>query len=218
MEDDASYASRSSVSLYDALSTVVLSSTVFVATNVDDIVLLSVLFADERLRARDIVIGQLVGMMALVGVSSMCALTALIVPKGWIALLGLLPLAIGLWHLPSLWRPAHGDDERGDDDERERSAQRRTGSAVLAIALVTVANGGDNLAVYIPLFAQQPRAIPLHTFVFAVLTIVFCALGHWIVNNPIFGGRVRRWGRVALPLVLIALGLYILDDARALLR
>jgi cadmium resistance protein CadD (predicted permease) len=207
------------VSPYEALSSLGVSSAVFVATNVDDIVLLAVFFADEHLRARDIVVGQLAGMALLVAASALCALTALVVPKGFIALLGILPLAIGLWSLPSLWRPARGNADDDDAaDERERAVEQRTRSPVLAIALVTVANGGDNLAVYIPLFAKEPHAIPLHAAVFAVLTGVFCWAGHWIVNNPLFGARVRRWGRVALPFVLIGLGLYILDDARVLLR
>ncbi len=39
-----------------------------------------------------------------------------------------------------------------------------------------------------------------------------------VVNNPIVGGQIRRYGQVLLPIVLIALGIYILSGAVALVR
>jgi len=200
------------------LSVLGIGVAVFVTTNIDDILLLSAFFADDRLRTRAVVVGQFVGIGVLVVASGVCGLAALVVPEGWTALLGVLPVAIGVWKLPPVWRPAAGDEEEGRLHDGELAAERRTHSQVLAVTLVTVANGGDNLAVYIPLFARQPAAIPVHAVVFAVMTGVWCGLGYLLVNNRIVGARVRRYGRVALPFVLIALGLYILVDARVLLR
>ena len=53
--------------------------------------------------------------------------------------------------------------------------------------------------------------------VFGVMTLVWCVAGYYLVDNPLFGKRLGRYGRVALPFVLIALGLWILADARSLL-
>ena len=83
----------------------------------------------------------------------------------------------------------------------------------LTVAGVTLANGGDNLGVYIPLFATAPQAIGTCVAVFAVMTALWCALGYLMVNNPWIGDRIRRHGHVLLPPVLIALGLYILSGA-----
>jgi cadmium resistance protein CadD (predicted permease) len=196
------------------LTTVGLAVAVFVATNVDDILLLAALFADRRLRPRSIIGGQLLGMTLLVGASGVCSLASLLVPPEWIALLGLAPLAMGLWLLPELIRGSREDDEQ----ERELGAEQRVHSQLLAVALVTVANGGDNLAVYIPLFAGNSAALPVYAAVLLLLTGVWCGLGYLLVNNRLIGERVRRQGRVALPLVLIALGLFILSDARPLLE
>ncbi len=52
----------------------------------------------------------------------------------------------------------------------------RRASKVVAVASVTLANGGDNLGVYIPLFSSSP-AHPLHA-VNKVMTGAWCALGH----------------------------------------
>ncbi len=88
---------------------------------------------------------------------------------------------------------------------------------MLAVAGVTLANGGDNLGVYIPLFSRVPRLVPLYVAVFTIMTGVWCAAGYQLVNNPLLGKRIGRYGRVALPFVLVALGVWILYGARVLL-
>ncbi|MGK3962798.1 cadmium resistance transporter [Sorangium sp. So ce118] len=193
------------------------SAVVFISTNIDDILLLTAFFSDPDFAPRQVVAGQFLGIAALVLASVACALLAVRVPEGWIGLLGLAPLALGLRGLWALRRGQEaGDDDDDDDDDqpRGRAARFRT----LAVATVTVANGGDNLGVYIPLFSRAPGLIPLHAAVFAVMTGALCALGHHLVNHPVLGSRIRRHGRVALPFVLIGLGLWILSDAMVLVR
>jgi cadmium resistance protein CadD (predicted permease) len=60
--------------------------------------------------------------------------------------------------------------------------------------------------------------VPLYAAVFAVMTAVWCAAGYWLVHHPIVGARIRQYGHIALPFVLIMLGSHILSDARGLLR
>jgi cadmium resistance protein CadD (predicted permease) len=67
--------------------------------------------------------------------------------------------------------------------------------------------------VYIPLFANNPKSIGVYAVLFAVMTAMWCALGYALVNNPIAGQHVRRYGHVLLPFVLIGLGVHILSDA-----
>lgn len=199
----------------ELVSLVGLGVTVFVSTNLDDIVLLSIFFADPQLRPRAIVAGQFAGIGVLVLVSGLAALAALAVPEGWTALLGAVPLVLGVAKLRSLWRErAAGDDE----DEARQPASERRGSQILAVAAVTIANGGDNLGVYIPLFAKTPAAVPAYALLFAVMTGIWCVLGYLLVNNPLVGKSIRRYGHALLPFVLIALGAYILAGALPLLR
>ena len=194
---------------------------VFVSTNIDDLFLLAAFFADPRLRHRSIVVGQYVGIGALVLVSALAALLALALAAGWVALLGVVPLFLGLRGLGALRGDTVGD-EAGSNEHRiqdlEHNAERRLHSQILAVASVTIANGGDNVGVYVPLFATHPEAIVTYTLAFAVLTGVWCALGYLLVNNRVLGGRIRRHGHVILPIVLIALGIYILSGALVLLR
>lgn len=143
---------------------------------------------------------------------------SLAVPAGYPALLGAVPLALGLRELWAL-RQASGEaaTEASDLRAAEGRLERRTHSQAVAVAAVTVANGGDNVGVYIPLFAREPALIPAYAAAFGALTALWCFAGYRLVQNPIVGTQLRRYGHVALPLVLIALGLWILAGVRVLL-
>jgi cadmium resistance protein CadD (predicted permease) len=203
----------------DLFGALTLALVVFAATDVDDLFLLAAFFADDRLRPSAVVLGQYLGIGFLVVVSAAAAWVSLAVPEGYTALLGVIPLALGLIGLAGLRRTDDGGDEIASELRRaEERVERRTHSQMLAVAGVTVANGGDNLGVYIPLFARDPGLIPLYALVFAALTGVWCFVGYRLVRNQLIGTQLRRYGHIALPIVLIGLGLWILAGARVLVR
>lgn len=189
---------------------------VFISTNIDDIFLLAAFFADKKLSVKSVVLGQFLGISALVAVSTLVAWMSLALPDGWISLLGLLPLYLGLKQVKSLWSDSDDESEDGEIQLQEHQMERSMHSQILAVAGVTVANGGDNLGVYIPMFANSLSAIPLFVLVFAAMTMLWCLLGHVLVNNKVFGHWIRRYGHKILPVVLILLGLDILKGALVL--
>jgi cadmium resistance protein CadD (predicted permease) len=200
----------------ELLPQIAIAVMVFVSTNIDDIFLLAAFFSDRKLTARSVVLGQCLGIAVLVAVSTVVAWLSMALPEGWISLLGLVPLYLGLKQVKSLWTAA---DESAEDDEiqlQEQQMARGLHSQMLGVAGVTIANGGDNLGVYIPMFANSLAAIPLFVAVFAVMTLLWCFLGHVLVNNQVFGHWIRRYGHKILPVVLILLGLDILSGALVL--
>jgi cadmium resistance protein CadD (predicted permease) len=201
----------------ETLSQLGIGVVVFASTNVDDIFLLSAFFADPHLRPRSVVAGQFLGIGALVTASAVAALAAVVIPPGWSSLLGLVPLWLGVRRLYALRRATRASPGT-DIQTEERRTEQRTGSQALAVAGVTIANGGDNLGVYIPLFASATGAIPVYAAIFAVMTALWCWIGYRLVRNRWVGERLRRYGHLLLPYVLIALGLYILSGARELVR
>jgi cadmium resistance protein CadD (predicted permease) len=190
---------------------------VFAATNLDDLFVIIAFLAAPVMRARAVVAGQFLGIAILVLASVAAARFAIAVPHAWIAWLGLVPLLLGLNALRGLrgaWKgtaAAGGGEESSRILAREARAERRLHSQVLAVAGVTIANGGDNLGAYIPLFATAFDRVALYAVVFAVMTGVWCLLGHALVRSPVAGTGVRRAGHVLLPFVLIALGFHILS-------
>jgi cadmium resistance protein CadD (predicted permease) len=194
---------------------------VFASTNVDDLLVLSAFFSDRRFARRSVIVGQFAGIGALVLLSVAAAVLAWTLPDGWLGFLGVVPLLLGI---AKLW-DGHRNCRRDTDDfadrrtrETKRRAAHRLRSQILSVAAVTIANGGDNLGVYVPLFATSRDAIPAYGAVFIVMTALWCALGYSLVNNRLASGAVHRYGHRALPFVLMALGLYILSGTAVLFR
>ena len=202
---------------FEFLPQISIAILVFISTNVDDIFLLAAFFADKKLTARTVVFGQLLGIGALVAVSTLVAWLSMALPEGWISLLGFVPLYLGAKQIKSLWTVVEDSDEEDEIQGQERQMEGGLRSQLLAVAGVTIANGGDNLGVYIPLFANSLAAIPLFVVVFGLMTLLWCYLGYVLVNNKVFGHWIRRYGHKILPVVLILLGLDILRGALVLL-
>jgi cadmium resistance protein CadD (predicted permease) len=183
-----------------------LGAVVFASTNVDDLVVLLGFFSDPRFTARQVVTGQIVGIAALTAASLACSIATLALPAAYVGLLGFAPLALGLWKLVQLRRAESADSP---------SEPSRTN--VLAVAAVTIANGGDNIAVYVPLFAtRRPWEMALLGGTFLGMTVLWCAIAHRLVHHPALGKPIRRYGQVLLPIVLILLGAIILVESGAL--
>jgi cadmium resistance protein CadD (predicted permease) len=86
---------------------------------------------------------------------------------------------------------------------------------VFAVSAVTLANGGDNIGVYVPLFSISSageKAILVTTFL--VMTGLWCVFAHWLVNHRAVGKPIRKYGHLLLPWVLIGLGISILARAK----
>lgn len=186
---------------------------VFVSTNIDDIVLLAVLYGDRRLRRTAVTTGQFLGIAALTAVSIVAAAGALAVPAGWPALLGVIPLCMGLWQLVRLLLRKSIAEEEG---AAQPLLEGRLLPQVVSVAAITIANGGDNLSVYIPVFANNFDSVPLFAAAFALLTAAWCLLGWAAVRNPLLGRAMQRQGHIILPVVLVAIGIQILWGARVI--
>jgi cadmium resistance protein CadD (predicted permease) len=179
-----------------------LAVVVFASTNIDDVFVLVGFFADKNFRAHDVVIGQYAGITALYMIATIAGLISLVIPPAYIGLLGLVPTAIGIKRLYDLFRkqktksPVIGTRGRG----------RR-----LSVAAVTIANGGDNIAVYTALFATCAGFdVAIIGIVFAAMTGLWCLTAHWLVNHRTLGVPIRAHAHRVVPLVLIGLGILII--------
>ena len=186
-----------------------LAIVLFASTNFDDIFFLIGFFADPRFRARNVAIGQYVGIGAIVAVSLGVALISLVLPPAYIGLLGAVPILLGVKKLLDL-RHGNGDDE----ETRPHKARGGAFGQIASVAAVTIANCGDNIGVYTPLFATQSAfEIAVIVIVFTVMTGLWLALAHWLVNHRTIGAPIRRYGHLAVPFALIGVGVFILCAA-----
>jgi cadmium resistance protein CadD (predicted permease) len=177
-----------------------LAVTLFASTNIDDLVVLIGFFADRRFRARDIVAGQYAGLAILFLVSAAGSLLSLVIPRAYLGLLGVFPIVIGIKKLLDL--------------RRDGPAQNGSHGSIAGVALVTIANGGDNIGVYIPTFAvHSGNEIAAIAVVFVAMTALWCTLARWMVNHRRFGAPIRRYGHILAPLVLIGIGILVIHSA-----
>jgi cadmium resistance protein CadD (predicted permease) len=181
----------------------------FAVTNIDDLLVLAVFFgraAGRRAAAWPVVAGQYVGFLGILAASVVGALGAGLLPDAVIPYLGLLPLGLGIRSAWQTWR------SRGEDDDEPAV----TGAGILQVAAVTFANGGDNIGVYVPVFAVAGAArMALFATVFLLGVAVWCAAGWFLATRPPVARTLSRWGHVILPVVLIGIGLVILIEGGA---
>jgi len=184
----------------------------FAVTNIDDILVLSLFFgrsAGQHGAARRIVTGQYLGFTGLLALTAAAAYGATFLSESAIAYLGLLPLVLGMRAAWQAWR-----NRRRDDGEHHEAEQ--DGPKVLQVAAVTFANGSDNIGVYLPVFAKSGAAgITVYVAVFLILVSVWCTAGWFFATRPAVAKVIGRWGHILHPLVLIALGWFILIQGGA---
>jgi cadmium resistance protein CadD (predicted permease) len=174
---------------------------VFAGTNVDDVIVLTVLFLGSRAtgapRPWQIVAGQYLGMAVLVAVSAAAAVGLAVVPDRPVGLLGLVPLGLGVAGLVrAARRPSAGT-----------AVTPVVAGGVMAVAGLTIANGADNVSVYTPAFRTVGVAGSLvMTAVFAALVGVWCAASAWTGARPRVVGAVERTGLWLVPVVFVAVG------------
>lgn len=181
---------------------------VFAGTNIDDIIVLTVLFltwrASGKPRPWQIVAGQYAGIAVLVAVSAIAALGLTIVPDRWVGLLGLIPIALGLRGLTGAIRARNRDEEPSPI----------VASGPVSVAAVTLANGADNISVYTPMFRTLGPANSLITIaVFTVLVALWCAAGAWLGSHRRVIATVERFGHWLVPAVFITIGAVIFIES-----
>lgn len=194
------------------LTTVGSAIGLFAATNIDDIVVLTVLFLASRNgspRPWQIVGGQYLGFITLVAISVVAALGLTIVPDQWVGLLGLIPLSIGIWTLiRGLLRKRNGEDN-----------DLTLAAGLFSVAGITIANGADNISLYTPIFrTSAPADVAVMIAVFLVLVAVWCAAGRLIGTREVVTEALERIEHWLVPTVFIGLGLFILIESEVITR
>jgi cadmium resistance protein CadD (predicted permease) len=209
--------------LTDLVSLIAIGVSAFVATNIDDIFVLMMFFSSSYSSSmaspvRQIVLGQYIGIGLLIAISALGSLISLVVPPYIIGLLGIVPIAIGTRRLVQIIIKRDKTSAPPSMDAAKESNNRKRNKQYLpflAVAAVTFSNGGDNIGVYTPMFAQYNSVSQVTTLivVFMLMTAVWCIAAYYLVNHPLVASRIRRIGHVVMPFVLIGLGIYILAQA-----
>jgi cadmium resistance protein CadD (predicted permease) len=83
-----------------------------------------------------------------------------------------------------------------------------------SVAAITFANGGDNVGIYMPLFAStQLTSLLVILSVFFVLVGVWCYSAYLLTHQKAIALIIDRYGNSLVPFLLIGLGVYIALDS-----
>ncbi|MEH2277398.1 MAG: cadmium resistance transporter [Nostoc sp.] len=194
----------------------------FIATNIDDIIILLIFFSqvDVNFRRRHIFLGQYLGFTAIIIASLPGFFGGLVIQREWIGLLGLLPIAIGIQQL--IYKKEETATVQTVNSDFSQSTLTNPILAFILsvlhpqtykVAAVTIANGGDNISIYIPLFAGHDLAsLGVILSIFFVMVGVWCAIAYFLSRQPTIAYILSRYGKAVVPFILIGLGLFILYE------
>lgn len=191
---------------------IIISIISFISTNIDDFAVLMILFArsDSLKMKMQITAGQFIGIAVITAVS-MCAAAGLtLLPEKYTPLLGLIPIALAVKELIE-YRTASRQAQDAQADESAGAAPLTHG--LFSAAAVTIADGGDNLGVYIPLFTGSDKQTYIAAgIVFFLLTALWCAASWKLADSSTVRNGIKKYGRIIVPAVYLLIGIAILAE------
>ncbi len=203
----------------ELITTLLVGISAFVATNIDDIVILLLLFSQlsSSFRCRHIVAGQYLGFTVLIIASLPGLFGGLIIPPNWIGLLGLIPMTMGISSLMNREENETLELEIVTTEYQDANTTSLFNAQTYNVAAITIANGSDNISVYIPLFASSNTAnFIIIIGVFFVLIAIWCYLAYKLTYQTKIANKLSQYSNYILPFVLIILGGLIILKTAAL--
>jgi cadmium resistance protein CadD (predicted permease) len=181
----------------------------FISTNIDDLFILMLFFGSGRFRKRNVFFGQYLGIAFLVVVSFVGSLAGLFIDSRFIGLLGLFPIYLAIKQIVAIFSKRR---------ENDSNIVVEPTHGVLAIAGVTIANGGDNIGVYTPLLATLNVAGKIvFGLMFIIMVFVWCLLANGLSRHTRIAHTLHAYGHIFMPVVLLLLGIYILVESGTIL-
>lgn len=124
-----------------------------------------------------------------------------------------MPIAIGLGRLLA----PEAEDLEAPEASTETALSSLISPQSYSVATITFANGGDNVGIYVPLFAHCTwDGLIALLGVFFSLVGIWCYAAYQLTKIPAIAETLSRYGNHLVPFVLIGLGSLILMDSHTL--
>ena len=189
----------------DALTIITVAFTAYLATNVDNLVILIALYSRFRGRAVFVTIGQLITTIGVIVAAWLLGEAAALAPVEYVGLLGLVPLTIGLYWAWGLFR--------GTAAAETTEPPLRSGLVVVAAASSLLGNSVDTLITMAVVIADSKSDVDGLVLSAAIAgALMLSAAARFAVDSPSVGPIVERYSARVAPFIMIAVGLYVLAN------
>ncbi|CAF1140317.1 unnamed protein product [Rotaria sordida] len=213
----------------------------FILTNIQDVVILINFFlesaeTDSLLKNQHVVLGQYLGFSTLLTLSLIGYTISYILPVKLFGFLGFLIIFFGLNGLNKLIKDLlkkrkekrnkvqqHSENEQvmfiQFESNSIKSNEKQTCTSnikqIIKVSLVTIANGNDNIAIYVPIFVQSKSwEIVAYAIGFLLMVGVLCLVCYCFIHFPPIFKFAQKYAHFISPFIFIALGIYILIDSK----
>ena len=173
----------------------------FVATNVDNVLVVAAFCLDEDYTAIEVVAGHYAGVIVALAGAVIGASVATATARSWVFLLGLVPIGIGVWGLVR-----RDPDPRGDELQVIPGTAGRIG----VVTTTTIGVNGENMAVFVSFFVTlTPEQVALVVAGYLVAAGVLFAVGLGMARVAGDLGPPQWVNTWFVPVVLIVVGAYV---------
>jgi cadmium resistance protein CadD (predicted permease) len=177
----------------------------FVATNLDNLILLVALFGRYSDRRYEVMFGYLSGMLVIAGLTYYVGKLAGTAPVQYLGLLGIIPVLIGLVEIFRLFR--------NKGVIRDPILPGAGSTAVAATLTVQLGNSTDTIITYSVLFSDaNDLGDYLVLASFGGMALMLALIAYLAQSHPWLSRPIQLYGHYITPLILITVGLFVLSN------
>jgi cadmium resistance protein CadD (predicted permease) len=189
------------------LAIIPVTAAAYVATNLDNFLLLVALLGRYRQHTANVVAGFFACTLIFALVALWIGMAANFMPVQYLGFLGFVPVAMGVYELIRL--------RRGSAHAVEAEKEAVNGGKKIFITTLSsqLANGTDTVVVFSVLFIDSaPSADVLTILTIVAMAFVFACAAVYAVGHAALGQRIDRYAHRVMPFVLIIVGLYVVAN------
>ncbi len=180
----------------------------FVATNIDNLLLLVILLGANAKRRSAVLLGFICSNIAVICISALGVAVGSMLDAGLIGYLGVVPLLLGCHMLYKSWTRQHTEDE-----VVALLANSTEPKIWLSTFVLLFSNSGDSVAVFLPLLAESDRsAILIIVCSYLAMAVLWAGLSYMISGQRKLARRIELRAEKIVPWIMIGVGIYILID------
>lgn len=187
----------------------------FVGTNIDDLFLILVLLSQTKTKIEktEVIIGQTIGIFLLIITSILAACGFHFFSNDYAHYLGILPIIIGIKEGMKNYLSDSRIKNKINIDNEKQIQSVFSYSKILKVLLLSLANGIDNITVYIPLFANfTVEQILISSLSIMLMAVLWCFFAEKLLSFSFIKNKIECYQTFLVPAIYILIGIMILFE------